>query len=424
MKRYHSLAAVLCAGALTLGGLAGCSSSGGSSDDGTGGNGGGSPTAAATSPAFTGSPVKVGIIAPFAKAAFGNPQPEIKSAAMAAADAINQAGGLNGHELQVVACDDEYDPNKSAECGRTMVSQGVVAVVGSQTTQYAAYGPIIEKAGIPNIGSLPLGATDYSDTKNYPLVSGGVGLFAGDVIGAKMQGKKSVAMMGLSTAGGDAQAQLIQGIASAVGIQFKGYKSLPTDSSDLSPAVQSAEKTGADVVIMGLDKVSTRQFMVATQSAGAKYTLAHSPEVLTPDTLEAAPDAAEGMILASPFPPFSDTSFPGLVEYNKEMDAREATGDKGASKDNRQTVLITWMAFHAFGEIAKGVTGDFTPKSVTAAVEAAKDIDLGVGYKWTPSAKNIPNFPAMSNDNIYFSTVKDGKVVLSSPNPVHVLGGK
>lgn len=412
MKRFHFVVTTLCAGALAL---AGCSN--------TVEDGGGTVAAPSDMPEFTGEPIKVGVVGPFDKAAFGNPQPEIRSGAMAAADAINQRGGIKGHELQVIACDDEYDPNKSAECGRKFVEEGVVAVVGAQTIGYSTYGPIIKAAGIPAIGSLPLGSEDYQDVNNYPIATGGVGLFAGDVIGAKMAGKESVYMVGLSTSGGDAQAQLVGGIAKSVGVEFKGYGALPTDSSDLSPAVRAAEQTGADTVIMAMDKVTARQFMVASQSLGADYTLAHSPEILTPETIQAAPEVAEGMILSSPFPPYDDESFPGLVQFNEEMDAREAAGDEHAGEGNRQTVLVTWVAFHAFEKLVEGISGDVTADSLQRALGTAKDIDLGVGVTWSPSVRNNPNFKALSNFSGFFSTVKDGKIVLTSPEPVNILGG-
>ena len=95
------------------------------------------------------------------------------------------------------------------------------------------------------------------------MSAGGLGLFAGDVVGAKMAGADSIAMVGLGVSGGEAQAQLVEAVANGVGMKFKGYTALPTDSSDLSPAVKAAEETGADVILMGLDKVNARQFMVA-----------------------------------------------------------------------------------------------------------------------------------------------------------------
>jgi ABC-type branched-subunit amino acid transport system substrate-binding protein len=412
MKRFQLAVAALCASALVL---AGCG------NEASGGDG--NVAAPADLPEFTGEPVKVGVIGPFDKAAFGNPQPELRAAAFAAMDGINKRGGINGHELEVIACDDEYDPNKSAECARKFVEEGVVAVVGSQTIGYSAYGPIVKKAGIPVIGSMPLGSEDYQDLNNYPISTGGVGLFAGDVIAAKMAGKKSVYMVGLSMSGGEGQAKLVGGIAKSVGVDFKGYGALPADSSDLSPAVRAAEQTGAEVVIMAMDKVSARQFMVASQSLGADYTLAHSPDVLTPDTIAAAPEAAEGMILSSPFPPYDDPSFPGLVQFNEEMDDRESRGDKHAGKDNRQTVLNTWVGFHAFEKLVDGIEGEVTAKSLQQALETAKDIDLGVGVTWSPSVRNHPHFKALSNFSSYFSTVKDGKIVLTSKEPVNVLGG-
>lgn len=413
MKRFNLAASALLAGVLVL---AGCGSDDGGGDD---------KVAAPDLPELTGTTVKVGVIGPFDTIAFGNPQPEIRSAAQAAADAINKRGGIKDGKLEVVACDDGYDPNKSAECGRKMVEEGVVAVVGSQTVTYPAYGPIVKAAGIPVIGALPMQGEDFQDTNNYPIATGGVGLFAGDVVAAKMAGKKSVYMLGLSSSGGEAQAQMVEGIAKAVGVDFKGYGALPTDSSDLTPAVRAAEKTGAEVVIAGLDKVSMRQFMVAAQSVDAKFTIAHSPEVLVPETLKAAPEAAEGMLLTSPWPPFRDESFPGLKQYNEEMDAREDLGDKGAGEDNRQTVLTTWVGFRAFEELAKLVEGDeVTAKDLQGVLKTAKDIDLGVGVVWSPAARGTnPNFKALSNLSGFMMTVKDGDIVLMSKDPVPVLGG-
>jgi ABC-type branched-subunit amino acid transport system substrate-binding protein len=412
MKRFHIAASALLAGVLVL---AGCGD-----DEG----GGDKNVNAPDFPELTGETVKVGIIGPFDTVAFGNPQPEIRAGAQAAADAINKRGGIKGGKLEVVACDDGYDPNKAAECGRKMVEEGVVAVVGSQTVTYPAFGPILKKAGIPNIGSLPMQREDFQDLNNYPIATGGVGLFAGDVVAAKMAGKKSVYMIGLSQSGGEAQAQMVEGIAKGAGIEFKGYGALPSDSSDLTPAVRAAEKTGAEVVIAALDKVSTRQFLVAVQSVGAKFTVAHSPEVMVPETLKAAPEAVEGMLLASPFPPYQDESFPGLKQYNEEMDARLELGDEAAAEDNRQTVLATWVGFRAFEELTKLIEGDqVTPQALQEVLKSAKDIDLGVGVVWSPSVRNNPAFKALSYTSGYMSTVKDGEIVLMHKEPVPVLGG-
>lgn len=409
MKRFNLAASVLVAGALAL---AGCGSGGG---DGK--------VAAPKLPKLTGTTVKVGIVGPFQKAAFGNPQPEILAAAQAAVDGINERGGIHGGKLVLVPCDDAYDPNKSADCGRTFVKDKVVAVVGSQTTGYSAYGPIVKRAGIPVIGALPLGEVDYQDSDNFPVSDGAIGLFAGDVAAAQLAGKKSVYMIGLSQAGGSAQAILVKNIAQGLGIDFKGYEALPTDSSDLSPAVRAAEKTGADVVIMSMDKATTQQFVTASESLGAKYTLAASLEQITPDVLQAGPDVTEGMLLASPFPPYNDTSYPGLAEYNKEMDAREKLGDKAAGDTNRQSALVTWVGFKAFDELTKLIKGPVTPAALQKTLKTAKGIDLGVGVTWNPSVHSNPLFPALTYTDAFFSTVKDGKVTLTTPKPVPVLGG-
>jgi branched-chain amino acid transport system substrate-binding protein len=417
MKRFTRLSALCCAAALAL---AGCSSG----DDKQKGSDSLTTPKTFAAGSFSGEPIKVGVVAAIEKAAFANPEPYIRSAALAATDSINERGGIQGRQLEVIVCDDEGDPNKAAECGRTFVQEKVVAVLGSHTVNAPSYAPVIAKAGIPDIGSSPLALNDYQDLNSYPLTSGGLGMFIGAVINAKMAGQKSIYIVGQSLSGGEGQSRLISGVAKKVGLEFKGYGGLPPDSSDLSPAVRAAMKSGTDTVLMALDKVLTRQFMVASQSLGAEYTLAHAVEAITPKTISGAPGAAEGMLLSSPFPPFQaeGEAFPALERFNDEMDAREEAGDQHADEENRQTVFSTWLAFQVLEELAKGIEGDITAATVKDAVAKAKDLDLGIGVPWSPAERNNPNFKALINTNAYFSTVKDGEIVLKNPEPVNVMG--
>ncbi len=84
MKRIILSAAVATA-ALTL---AACGSSGGDSSSGA-------ASTPSAQPTFTGTEIKVGIIADTSTvSALGNPQPEVPAAAQAHIDVINAAGGI------------------------------------------------------------------------------------------------------------------------------------------------------------------------------------------------------------------------------------------------------------------------------------------------------------------------------------------
>jgi branched-chain amino acid transport system substrate-binding protein len=77
----------------------------------------------------------------------------MRAGIMAAFGEINAAGGVKGRKLDLVTRDDGYEPNKSIEATRTLLVQGVFALVGpvGTPTSLAAL-PLARDAGVPFIG--------------------------------------------------------------------------------------------------------------------------------------------------------------------------------------------------------------------------------------------------------------------------------
>src|SRR5580704_13309918 len=106
-SRYRALWGVTVAAVLVVLVTAACSSSGSSS--GSAGASGTSSGAAAS-----GSPIVL-----YGVTTYNNPAlsiPEVNDGAQAAAKAINAAGGIKGHPLQVTICDDNFNPNQAQAC--------------------------------------------------------------------------------------------------------------------------------------------------------------------------------------------------------------------------------------------------------------------------------------------------------------------
>src|SRR3990172_8866478 len=104
------------------------------------------PVTASTAAKPTGDPVKVMVI--YEKSA-GLPNPEIPDGAKAAAKALNKKNGVGGSPVKVLVCDTNNDPNTAAECGRTAVDEGVVALIGVLTPHSAGFMPLMEENKIP-----------------------------------------------------------------------------------------------------------------------------------------------------------------------------------------------------------------------------------------------------------------------------------
>jgi branched-chain amino acid transport system substrate-binding protein len=74
---------------------------------------------------------------------------------LAAFNEANKAGGVKGHQIELVSRDDGYDPNKAIQAAKLLIDQDkVFALIGSVgTPTSAAVQPIATDAGVPFIGA-------------------------------------------------------------------------------------------------------------------------------------------------------------------------------------------------------------------------------------------------------------------------------
>jgi branched-chain amino acid transport system substrate-binding protein len=397
-----TLSVLVVAGTLTA-----CSSSNGGSDNGT------TSAKPSATPTFTGPDIKVGVIADLTTVSvMGNPSPEVVSAANAALDAINLAGGVNGSKIVLVPCDDKGDPNTATNCSRQFVSDGVVATVGDNTPYGDKLNPVLQSAGIPRVGPLALSSAEYTAKNNYPLNGGAVVMFQGAAVNAGDNGHKNAFLVYTAGEGSSTLTGLVQSTYAAHGLTDKGSVGIPTGAADLSPYVAKAMKSGADVVITSFGAATTQQFLQTSIQLGAKYTIATIAEALDTQVIAAVgkdQPMVQGALLTSPYPPVHDTAIPGVKQYQDELAARAATGDKHAENNN---VLNTWLAVHMFADVAKTISGPVTAASVVKALDSAKDLDTyGLMPPWTPSQSG-GMLARVSNGTAWFLKIdKDGNLV-------------
>ncbi len=83
--------------------------------------------------------------------------------------AVNQAGGINGRQVEYVWCDSKYDASSAGQCARYLIAQNVLAVVGL-TAPLGENDQIrtLTAAGVPVIGGLGTPA-EYGDRLSFPV---------------------------------------------------------------------------------------------------------------------------------------------------------------------------------------------------------------------------------------------------------------
>lgn len=93
-------------------------------------------------------PIKIGVQAPITGEYAAEGQ-GIENGVRLIAKQHNDAGGLLGRQIEVIVCDDEGKASQAAICGRKLVNDGVIAVIGTYTSGAAlAAAPIYSDANV------------------------------------------------------------------------------------------------------------------------------------------------------------------------------------------------------------------------------------------------------------------------------------
>ncbi|WP_406146784.1 ABC transporter substrate-binding protein [Streptomyces sp. NBC_01012] len=93
---------------------------------------------------------------------------------------INENGGLDGHELRVLTCNEQDTSSGASKCARKAVDSGVAAVVGSYSRYGRSFLAPLEAAGIPYIGGYGASADEFTSYLSYPVNGGQPALVAGN----------------------------------------------------------------------------------------------------------------------------------------------------------------------------------------------------------------------------------------------------
>ena len=106
--------------------------------------------------------------------------PEAIAASQAAVDYINtELCGFDGHMIELDTCQTDGTPATSQRCAEQMVNDGVPFVTGGLDGNMPAWYSILDGAGIPVIGGIPIAGPDFAAENSYMFVAGGAAAYPG-----------------------------------------------------------------------------------------------------------------------------------------------------------------------------------------------------------------------------------------------------
>jgi ABC-type branched-subunit amino acid transport system substrate-binding protein len=351
---------VLATAALVLAAAA-CSSSGGNPVQAAASAGAGNSPASAQ--ACSGTPVKLMTIVPVTSPI--QHEPEIPDSAKAAAEAVTKTCEL-GRPVQVISCDDMYNANNAAACGREAVADKVLAVVGSTGNFGDSYLPILASAGIPEVGSLTVSNTQNTSKLSFPLQNS-VAILIACVNAAKSLGAKSVIIVTVDTSAVSQLVALVNAAIKAVGMKEVAPVLIPPTATDLNEYAANAASSGAGAIIPVLPVPLLTQLLTALNQQA--FDFEKTPIIGGGTTVNTvairALSAAEGIYSVGYAWPATDPSNAGVAQYQREL---AAAGESNTPLDDNG--LLAWSTVNIIAGLLKGSSSP-TPATLVAKLSAS-----------------------------------------------------
>lgn len=247
---------------------------------------------------------------------------------------INEAGGVNGKQLELVVYDDAGDANKALTFATRLVEDdGVVAVVGGSTTGTTmAMVPVFEEAGIPFI-SLAGAVVVIDPVKPFTFKTPHTDKMACEKIfeDIKARGFARIGMISGTDGFGKSMREQCLAVVGNYGLEVVADESYGPKDSDMTPQLTNIRNApGIQAVVNpGFGQgpaIVTRNY----RQLGIDLPLYQSHGVASKSFIDLAGEAAEGVrlpasaLLVADKLPDSDPQKAVVVEYKTTYE--EATG--------------------------------------------------------------------------------------------------
>ncbi|SQD97413.1 conserved hypothetical protein [Parafrankia sp. Ea1.12] len=308
----------------------------------------------------------------------GANHPEMVAAVRAAARGVNERGGIKGHPVEILHCNEKNDPTAAKECAQKAVDEHVLAVV-STVNGSGGIMPILEEAGIPAIGSAGIAADGSELSSDVSFVVSPLTFYPAVCPSLlRKAGASKVGLVGYDLSASDRLITMAQAGGRAAGAPINPELRIPITSSDLTPTVAQLSRAGADGAVL----VVFDQAAYAVIGGGdPNLRTCHAAGTLSKEYLATLGPAADNLVVASAFPELSQAAeFPELKRMISEMDAEAAGGDADARAELRDSTETTgaWLSVQIAEKVGNSVSGDLTTKSLLEQLRATKGLDLGV----------------------------------------------
>ncbi|MEU8683229.1 ABC transporter substrate-binding protein [Streptomyces sp. NPDC048611] len=362
--------------------------------------------------------------------------PGMPAMAQAYARWVNSQGGIKGHRLRVLTCNERNDSVSAAQCAQRAVDRGAVAVVGSYSQFGRSFMSPLEVKGVPFIGGYGASVEEFESPLSYPVNGGQASLLAGN--GRQLaRDCRRVALVRPDTIQGDQMPSLLNsGLESGSREPAKDIKA-PDDATDYSSTVHRAlDGVGADPAVYGTAKAGGRADGSCVTASLGDHTdtffdsfrrlQEDSPKVRVASVLGSVGQSLvnrtggrsgplEGADITGWYPAAGDSRWEPMRKVINDFafnDNRIDPADQGAQ--------TTWIAYTVLRSLIEQLDDegveDITPHALQTALDGGdRAVDTGgltPKLRWREDDMlAVQDFPRIVNGTVTYQVVREGQLV-------------
>ncbi|MFJ4921042.1 ABC transporter substrate-binding protein [Streptomyces sp. NPDC088725] len=351
--------------------------------------------------------------------------PGTPAMAKAFAGWVNATGGLGGHKLRVLTCNEHNTPGGAATCAREAVKADVDAVVGSYSQYGQQFIAPLEAAAIPYLGGFGISDEEFSSFVSYPVNGGQAALLAGN--GRQLAHScERTALVRPDTIGGDDFPDLLDsGLAQGHRRPTADIRA-PENATDYTKQAEEAREHVAGAEGIGCvaahlkDRTETffDSYRRLPENPGAPAggdirisSVVGSVDQPLIDRTGGKGGPFEGAYITGWYPESGD---PAWQPMRKVIDTYAfADNDIDPASPGVQT---TWIAYTALKQIIESVNDDeITAGKITDTLDRGVTVNTGgltPPLRWRyEDMLGAPGFPRIVNRDVTFQVVRGGRLV-------------
>ena len=341
----------------------------------------------------------------------------------AATKAINAAGGIDGHQIAIKSCFDNFDPATAETCVRSAISDSsVLSLVATGSTYGNSYDSLLQQADMANLGLLGSTSADQTSPMSFPLYGGNLNSVAGPLAAVQFLGAKTIGVPYIGVPAGAQLAPFIGQFAKAGGASVVGVESIPPTATDYSSYAAKELAAHPDIVADGLTSAMYESLIKAIIAQGGNLTYEIATGVFDAQQVQTTFGNSAKVVLVNEY----DHTAPGYQQFLSDM----AKYNPGAP-DTNDSALSGWISVEAFAQVLKAVTASGTSHPTRADIvnylnqQTAFDVDgLTDGLNYTKPATGLGGaVPRAFTTKVWLAYAQNGQEVPINGGKAYTLPG-